>query len=240
MATDNETTTHSSISPGFAVLGYCIGFAIPLAILYNLFYHKKGGIGSIILLYVGAYFMGLLFTLLYYRSVIMHKSGDIAKMDNSTVKKIMGVNVASFSIVAITLFALAINPSLVNIFENTVGYTFLGMKGLNELTSEIFVSNELSEIQKAGDFDYDFLITRFGVNDIDAINKYFEEGCTQRAGQANPLNLPTYFQMNLKDDDQLFNFTNLIYLKHTVGHFTWVYLTSIIAMLISMITLSMK
>lgn len=239
MATNNDID-QSSISPGLTVFGYCVGFAIPLTILYNIFYHKRGGIGSLILLFVGAYFMGFLFTLLYYRAVVMHQSADIAKIDSSTVKKVMGVNVASFSIVGITLFAITINPSLVHIFENTIGYTLLGLKGLHELASEIFVSKELDEIQKAGDFNYDFLITRFGVNDIDAINKYFENGCTQQAGQTNPLNLPTYFEMNIKDDGQLFNFTNLIYLKHSVGHFTWIYLTSIIAMLISMITLAMK
>jgi len=239
MATENETPPQSSTSPGLIVVGYCIGFVIPLAIIYNLFYHKKGGMGSLVLVYAGAYFMGLIFSLLYYRTVIMQKSGDIAKMDNSTVKKVMLVNVASYSIVAVTLFALAINPSLVNIFENTVGYTFLGMKGLHALANEIFVSNELSKIQENGDFDYDFLITRFGVNDIGTIEKYFEDKSNSDAQQNMP-NLPTYFQMELKDHDQLFNFTNLIYLKHSVGHFTWIYLTSIIAMLISMVTLSMK
>ena len=239
MATENETPSESSTSPGLIVFGYCIGFVIPLAIIYNLFYHKQGGMRSLVLVYAGAYFMGLIFSLLYYRTVIMHKSGDIAKMDNNTVKKVMLVNIASYSIVAVTIFALAINPSLVNIFENTVGYTFLGMKGLHTLANEIFVSNELREIQENGDFDYDFLITRFGVNDIGTIEKYFEDKSNSDAQQNMP-NLPTYFQMELKDHDQLFNFTNLIYLKHTVGHFTWIYLTSIIAMLISMVTLSMK
>jgi len=235
-----ETPEQSSISTGLVISGYCIGFAIPLAIIYNLFYHKAGGLGSLFIIYVGAYLMGLLFTLLYYRSVVMHKSGDIAKMDNTTVTKIASVNTISFMIVAVTIFALAINPSLVNIFENTVGYLGLSMYGVAQLANEIFVSKELDEIQKAGDIDYSFLITRFGVNDIANINKYFESGCSQRSDEEPPFNLPTYFEMNLKDDGQLFRLIDLIYLKHTFGHFTWIYLTSIVSLLISMIALTMK
>jgi len=239
MATENQTTNSSNTqSSMLLVVGLCILFVIPLAIIYNLFYHKQGGGGAMLLIFIGAYFMGVVVTLMYYRIVVMHQNAQIAKIDSATVKKIMGTTFAAFMVVAITIFALAINPGLIDIFENTIGYSALGMWGLRELANTIFKSNTMGEMQTDGVFDYSFLITRFGVNDVSEINKYFESGCDQRSTETNPVKFMD-FTMKFNDEGQLFDFNNLIYLKHTFGHFTWVYLTSIVSIFISMIAVSM-
>jgi hypothetical protein len=242
MATDTQTTdsskTEASGSSMFLVLGLCILFIIPLAIIYNLFYHKQGGTSAMFLIFIGTYFMGLMVTLIYYRIVVMHQNAQIAKMDSSVVKRIIGLTLPAFMVVAITIFALAINPSLINIFENTIGYSVLGMWGLNNLANTIFSSKTMDEKNKSGDFDYSFLITRFGVNDVSSLNEYFEKGCGSNGMSENPVDYLD-FAMKFDDEGQLFDFTNMIYLKHTFGHFTWIYLTSIVSMLISMIAVSL-
>jgi hypothetical protein len=218
-------------------LGYIvtiIGYLIPLSIIYNFAYSREGGIMPMFYILFCTWLTGVLASLLYYRMGVLGESSDIVAIHADIVKSIMATNAASYMLVAITLFAISFNKGLVNIFENTLGYLYINMFGANELANEIFTSKKFGPQGDLSEFDYGFLLTRFSTENI----KEFIENV--RTGQDATSILPLDFELKLDNRAQREELEEFVYTKHRIGHFTWVYFTSIIALLISMVSIAMN
>lgn len=231
----------SQTSGVFGVLLICILYAIPLALIYNLFFYKKFGFISNFILLVAAYLLGFVATLLYYRVVIMNDAeAKINKMDRNTVSYIGKTAFFSFKIVALTILALAINPSLVSIFENTIGYWFIGLFGLTELSQQIFSSKTMDPIKENSDvleFNYNFLITRMDINNVSKFINHAKK-CKEEE-QEEDVNLPFDFTLNITTEEQMQQLENLVFTKYTFGHYIWVYLASIVSIIVSITSVTM-
>ena len=216
-------------------LGYIvtiIGYLIPLSIIYNFAYSREGGIMPAFYIFLFTWMTGVLASLLYYRMGVLGESSDIVAIDAKTVKSIMATNAASYMLVAITLFAIGFNKGLVNIFENTVGYLYISMFGATNLANEIFSSETFNTVDKSA-FDYGFLLTRFSTENI---KDFIENTLTNEPTDT----LPFDFKLNLDNRAQREELEDFVYTKHRIGHFTWIYFTSIIALLISMVSIAMN
>ena len=229
----------------------CLLFIIPLGLIYNFVYQgTQGGFVANGFVFLLSYLLGFVANLLFYRIIVTNDmNGQINKIQYNTVTYIMGLTLCGFTVLLITLFAMAVAPSLVNIFENTFGYWFVGIMGLSDLTKKIFESPTLDPyIQGIGheypSFDYNFLITRINNENvdtvIDAMRQNFDNGnrSTQSQTVKDPIS-SKLFQLdfrvigNPKDDgDKLKYFVKL---KRTFGHFMWTYFASIISLMISMV-----
>ena len=275
-------------SISFGVFFSCILFAVPLAIVYNFFYYKRPGWFSSVILFVCVTLLGFTATLMFYRIVAMNDmEAKINKMSANSVSFVAGVTFAAFTIVAITLFAIGVNPDLVRIFENTFGYWYIHLWGLTDLCSKIFTSSCMNDKLKNSnpkDFNYNFLITRINLKNLerfiahansitpsenlakmsnintnnstnnDNANKFDnydddsnddddsddeQHGGRRQAGgtpPSFPLDFDMKFTGSLNDKmEQKVKLENLINIKQSFGHYLWVYLSSIVALFVSMI-----
>jgi len=215
--------------------GAILGYLIPLSIIYNFAYSRAGNLMSLFWILFFTYLTGVLACLLYYRMGVLHESAEIANISNEVVKSIMATNAASYTLVAITLFAISFNKGLVNIFENTLGYLYIQMFGANKFANEIFSSEKFGKESDLTDFNYGFLLTRFSTQNI---REFLEQ---MKVGDKNYNNtLPLDFRIHFENQEQVQKLEDYVYTKHRIGHFTWVYFTSIIALVISMVSIAMK
>jgi hypothetical protein len=224
-----------------------IAYIIPLTLVYHFVYNRGGGIITFIFLFLMTYLIGFLASLLFYRMAILGESGKIAQMAQPTVIKIAGTTFAAYMIVGITIFAIGINRSLVKIFENTIGFSYIQLFGANSFANRIFKSplKPMTDIKDGSnnEFNYGFLLTALNSENIQKFITYYTEGCkaeqsAQETGNA-PGNLPLNFTMEFENQNQIHQLEEFIYTKHRIGHFTWVYITSILALTISFISMSM-
>ena len=72
----------------------------------------------------------------------------IDKITTGKVRSIASTTLASFSLVLITIFVLAVNPELITIFENSIGIWFIGLSGNRYFANEIFKSETFSELKE--------------------------------------------------------------------------------------------
>lgn len=226
----------------FGAILMCIIFAVPLALVYNFFFYKRSGFFSNFILIVATYLLGFLATLLYYRIVIMNDvEAQINKMSRYTVSYIAKVAFFAFKIVAITIIAITVNPSLVTIFENTLGYWFIGLFGLTPFTQKIFSSKIMEPIKNSSDpmeFNYNFLITRMDIFNVSKFINYAKE-CNKPGYEDDNEMLPFDFVLNLTTEEQMQQLEDFVYTKYTFGHYMWVYLASVISMVISITAITM-
>ena len=230
-------------SMGFGMILSCLLFAVPLGLVYNFFYYKRSGYLPNILLFFIVYLLGYTVTLMFYRIAIKNDAtAQIDKINSNKALTIMGTSLASFMILALTMFSLGVAPSLVSIFENTFGYWFIGLWGLSDLANSIFSSPTMDAIKdktNPRDFNYNFLVTRINIKNLQDFITYGQT-CNQRAAATGTASaqslLPLDFDLRFTDQGQVDKLTNLVYLKNAFGHYMWVYLTSIISLMISMIT----
>ena len=223
-------------------IGTILGYLVPLILVYHFAYSRSGGFFTFLFLFVMAYLIGFLACLLFYRMAVLGKSGQIANMPRSTVIKVMGTSFASFMIVAVTIFAIGFNPNLVKIFENTVGYSYIQLLGAGEFANSIFTSPILDQLNNETEtkyFNYAFLLTAFDTKNIQqfiqaSMNKVGEEG--EQAPTTN--NLPFEFKLKPLEKDKIEKLEEFVYTKHRIGHFTWVYLTSVLALTVSFISMT--
>lgn len=230
----------------FGVFLALVLFAIPLGLIYNFVCYKRSGILPLIILFIVTMLLGYVATLLYYRiSLRNDPSGKIDKISWPTARNILGVTFASYMVLALTLVALAVAPNLVKIFENTLGYWFIGLWGLRDLCNEIFSSPTLDTYKDTSDskyFNYGFLITRMDKDNIDKIIDYGRQNSganSKSKGVEISETLPLDFDIVLSDQTIIQKLKNLVYMKYAFGHFTWIYLTSIVSLLLSMISVTM-
>jgi hypothetical protein len=160
------------------------------------------------------------------------KQAKIDKMGAKDALFVFWNTLASFLIVAITMFGLGTNPNLISIFENTLGYWYIHIWGLDGLMKEIVKSNIFDKID-VKNFNYNFLITQINMNNVeDIINS------NGKTGINSPLDFTIQFDNN-KKTSQTSLLKSLVYTKNTFGHYVWVYLASIVAILVSILACSM-
>ena len=143
-----------------------------------------------------------------------------------------------FSIVLITFILLELVPYLVNIFENTLGYLYIRNRKI--IKSELFNIQSIQDcngifitdcsnnpLPKPNEPDinavsYDFLFTLMNIFNM---NSFLKQGQVQD----NEFNPTFNFSINPDNvDSQKPIIANLLYLKHSVGHFVWIYFASLI------------
>jgi hypothetical protein len=223
-------------------IGTILGYLVPLILVYHFAYSRSGGFFTFLFLFVMAYLIGFLACLLFYRMAVLGKSGQIANMPRSAVIKVMGTSFASFMIVAVTIFAIGFNPNLVKIFENTVGYSYIQLLGAGEFANSIFTSPILDQLNNETEtkyFNYAFLLTAF---DTKNIQQFIQASMNKVGGeqeQTTTNNLPFNFTMKPLEKDKIEKLEEFVYTKHRIGHFTWVYLTSVLALTVSFISMTM-
>lgn len=226
----------------FGVLLLCIIFAIPLALVYNFFFYKRMGFLSSFILIVVTYLLGFLATLMYYRIVVMNdKEAQINKIGQSTVSYIAKVSFFAFKIVALTVAAISINPSLVTIFENTLGYWYIGLIGLTPFMQQVFSSKTMDPINENSDpleFNYNFLITRMDIFNVSKFIEYAKQ-CNKPGQEDDNEMLPFDFVLNLTTEEQMQQLEDFVFTKYTFGHYIWVYFASIISIVISITVVTM-
>jgi hypothetical protein len=228
-----------------ALIIICITFIIPMGLWFSMVFNTSGGMVNSALLFLGIYGFSFLITLMYYRMVIQDDME--AKIDKITVGKVKSIattTLAAFSIVVITIFMLNVNPELITIFENSIGLWFIGISGNKYFANEIFHSKTFSELKEYTEdksiFDQSFLLTCFNNDNIDHFIKYFKKDCSKSEIEEAGVSLPFDFIPKFKNEGHLNKLRELVSLKHLVGYFSWIYFTSLISLIISIIAVAMK
>jgi len=234
---ENNNQPPTNPNPIIGTIITCVLFAVPLAIAYNSFiYNRKGWMPGLFLL-ASIYAFGYIATLLFYRMVIKNDAkGQINKINSQTARWILGNVSFAFMIVVITLIAISIYPDFVKIFENTLGYWFIGIFGREEVARSIFTSPTFEAINETNPtaIHYGFLLTLLNPANIES----FIESI-QNPNTAPPFGekLPLDFKIRgLNDADKL---RQLIAMKYTFGHYTWIYLASVVSLIVSFISVTL-
>ena len=218
-----------------ALIIICITFIVPLGLWFSIAYNSSGGLINSLLLFIGIYGFAFLITLMYYRMAIQNDmDAKIDKITTGKVKSIAATTLASFSLVFITIFVLAVNPELITIFENSIGIWFIGISGNRYFANEIFKSETFSELKEytkdSGIFDQSFLLTCFNNDNIDHFIKYFKKTCSKQERDEAGVSLPFDFLPKFENEGQLNKLRSLVSLKRLVGYFSWIYFTSVISL----------
>jgi len=132
------------------------------------------------------------------------------------------IAVCFLTTVFITFILLEIFPYLVNIFENTLGYLWLcslgytgSMKIFNELFTEQSTNDQSANSQSTKPKQsYHFLITVMSLFNMKTVLEDFK---TQRHT----------FKLNDKSVDYD-TISRLLFVKHSMGHFVWIYFASLV------------
>lgn len=227
-------------------------FFLPVGLFY-MFIYFKSQVAFIdgVYLFFSIYIVGALASLMYYRFVVMDDDEiKIDLMSLGTVSAVFGkCFLAFFGILGFTMIALALNPSLIRIFENTVGFAVCRSYGVNDLLnkmlkSEIFskLSNGMAEKDKEDYMNYDFLLTTWNLSDKEKLEETIRAACkdTSSAATKRDLKFDFYWNTKLITEEKLKELMDFIDLKYYVGHFTWIYIASTFSLLVSIVTTVMN
>lgn len=241
MSSNNQPTL---LSVAIVLIIICVTFIVPLGLWFSITYVVNGSALNSVLLFAGIYGFALLVTVMYYRMGIQgDENAEIAKVTGDKMNFIAITTFVAFLIVLLTICVLAVNPELITIFENSVGIWFIGIMGNSEFCNEIFKSDIFSELKKESKdphiFNQNFLLTRFNKENIDDFIEYFKNDCKSEKGGYD-VTLPFDFTPNFVNEGQITKLRNLVSLKHLVGYFTWIYGSSVLALIISIIGVTMK
>jgi hypothetical protein len=141
------------------------------------------------------------------------------------------------TIVGSTFFIIGNIPSLVEVFENTFGYfiinTFFGLK---DTMKHIFKTKQFDKTTEGEDskfeMPFNILITPF---DIPKFNDMFDALPKDSDGEADFYLNPDLTEEQLEDVRK--NILKLVFIKNNVGHFTWIYVASVITILATINTM---
>lgn len=243
---NKDTKQFRSILVGVIVTSLVFFFAVGL--LYSFIFYKSDlAFIDGVYLFATIYIIGALACLMYYRFIVGNDDKmEIDKMDLATVSTVFQKSfVAFFGILGFTLVAVALNPSMIRIFENTVGFMACQWWGVNDLLrqmikSELFnkVSNDLSKDDMDQYMNYDFLITTWNQEDKERLRQSIESTCSKKSGGAmvkRDLMFDFYWNANTITKEKLDKLIGFIDLKYYVGHFTWVYIASLFSLLTSLV-----
>ena len=224
-------------------------FFFPVGLFYMFIFYKSSlAFIDGVYLFATIYLIGAIACLLYYRFIVVGDDKmEIDKMDLGTVSTVFQKSFAAFfGILGFTLVAIALNPSMVRIFENTVGYMVCQWWGVNELLqkmlrSDLFdkVSNDLAKDDMDQYMNYDFLITLWNQEDKEKLKETIESTCSKKSGseafKRRDLRFDFYWNSDTITKEKLDELIGFIDLKYYVGHFTWVYIASLFSLLTSLV-----
>ena len=211
---------------------------VPLALIYTFCFYKKTFWYRGLTLFALIVAIGYISNLLFYRTMIMKdKEAKIDKMSRKDALYVFWNTLAAFVIVAITMFGIGANPNLITVFENTLGYQYIHFWGLTSLMNDIVQSNLFEKID-SNEFSYNFLITQINMDNVDDIIKMSDTTNNSSIGPSDkfPIDFRIVFDTdkNVKLGQQE-KLRNLVATKNTFGHFMWMYLSSIVAILVSLL-----
>lgn len=214
-----------------------IVFPVPLALIYAFCFYKKTFWYRGLILFALVTALGYIANLLFYRTMIMKdKEAKIDKMSRKDALYVFWNTLAAFVIVAITMFGIGTNPNLITVFENTLGYQYIQLWGLTSLMNDI-VQSKLFDSIDSNQFSYNFLITQINVENVDDIIKMSDsKDVSTGPSDKFPLDFRIVFDndknVKLSQQEKL---RNLVATKNAFGHFMWMYLSSIVAMLVAIL-----
>jgi len=141
------------------------------------------------------------------------------------------------TIVGSTFFIIGNIPSLVEVFENTFGFfiinTFFGLK---DTMKNIFKTKQFDKTIEGEDstfeMPFNILITPF---DIPKFNDMFDALPKDSDGETDFYLNPDLTTEQLEDVRK--NMLKLVFVKNNVGHFTWIYVASVITILATINTM---
>jgi len=210
---------------------------VPLALIYVFCFHNKTFWYRGLILFSLVCAVGFIANLLFYRTMVMKdKEAQINKMSRKDALYVFWNNLAAFIIVAVTMFGIGTNPNLITIFENTLGYYYIQLWGLTTLMNDIVQSNLFDKID-SNQFSYNFLITQINNDNVDDIIKMAED----KSAPKNPsVKFPLDFRIEFDQDkalrlEQQKQLRSLVSTKNTFGHFVWIYLSSVVSILVAML-----
>ena len=149
-------------------------------------------------------------------------------------------------IVGSTFLIIGNIPSLVEIFENTIGYSVLHIPFLYNIKKicSVFKSKHF----KSNDYDvpYDFLLTTF---DLPSFNDLFDKLMIEGRKMKDPKTLadvPTdgietdfylEFPENISERMARYNLLKMVLAKNNIGHMTWALIGSFISIMLTINTI---
>ena len=149
-----------------------------------------------------------------------------------------------FGLVGATFIIIGNIPSLVEVFENTLGYWLLGLSYFNlTKTMKSFKSKHFTNITENEKFEIPFnvLLTTFNIYEFNEtftsfISEKNNNGGNGNNGDNTTNDISADFYLDIHDDPKnnyKNELLNLVCIKNSVGHFTWVYIASIISILLT-------
>jgi hypothetical protein len=222
------------------ILVTCVVFFVPVAIFYRFLYFKTTvGLFSGLALFFVIYVAGALANALFYRMVILgDEKMQIDKMSMRSLARVFSITFAGFlGILGITMSTVALNPSMVDVFENTIGFWYISGSKLSELLAKLFVSPTFDKFN--GSLSYDFLITKMNQTNIDSLIGTIEEVQCGDDALKTAAGFDFTFKKHPQAKKNIDELRELVDLKYSVGHFTWVYIGSVFSLMVSMVALIM-
>jgi hypothetical protein len=138
-------------------------------------------------------------------------------------------------IVGTTFLFIGNIPSLIEVFENTFGYsiinTFFGLKNKMSVFKSKYFDNSVEGEKSLFEMPFDVLITPF---DVPNFNDIFDE----LPKEPNP---NTDFYLLTRSNEELEetrkDILKLVFIKNTVGHFSWTFLASVLTIMATINTM---
>jgi hypothetical protein len=165
-----------------------------------------------------------------------------------------------FSIVGGTMVVINNVPSLVEVFENTIGVMILpmisNMKKVVEMFKNRGFENETPQFKELGvTMNLDFLLTTFTMSNFhDHFDKLFKANPASNMASEQP-DTTFYIDVSMFDEKKLLdkpylktrkvilrtgpdtNLLRLVLQKYTIGHFVWIFLASYVSILLAVNTM---
>ena len=234
------------------VIVTAILFMFPVGLFYMFIYYKSQvAFVDGVYLFLCIYVIGSIASLMYYRFIVGNDDKiEIDKMSMGTVAAVFGkCFLAFFGILGFTMLALALNPGLVRVFENTVGFAVCRSWGVNDLLNKMLKSDIFSKISdgmakddKDEYMNYDFLLTMWNISDKEKLEENIRAACkdSNSAASKRDLRFDFYWKTKGITEESLKELMDFIDLKYYVGHFTWIYIASTFSLLVSLIATIMN
>ncbi len=150
-------------------------------------------------------------------------------------------------IVGSTFLIIGNIPSLVEIFENTVGYIILSIPFLYNMKKVMSIFKNKHFTSREFEIPYQFLITTFELPSFnDVFNKLLEEGKKVKTGTVglneDGIETDFYFDFpeNISERSARYNLMKMVLTKNSVGHMTWAFLGSFVTILLTINTVITK
>jgi hypothetical protein len=243
----NDAKFNSSIG---GVIVTALLFFFPVGLFY-LFIFFKTDIAFLdgVYLFASIFAIGAVACLMYYRFIVVGDDKiEIDKMSLGTVSAVFGKTfTAFFGILGFTMVAVALNPNLVRVFENTVGFAVCRSWGVNKLLNQMLKSDlfdrtsvNMSVDDKEAYMNYDFLLTIWNIADKQKLEAEIRSSCASKGTKKRDLKFDFYWNPNQITDEKIKQLMEFIDLKYYVGHFTWIYVASVFSLLTSLVVTIMN